>query len=555
MKQFHSKKYVLLILGLLFISCSTMMKMTGSLVGSLMTHSTNDLNKAAIQVFFMRNVFPKATNVVETDYFGDTWHEHGNMVFVSLLNRDGMGMLTVDGTVEIDGEIVPHIKNGFYGKWIAKDDLSPKRVVIKTKTGQTAEFTVSAPEPIKIKSVNGKKEGAEINLNSDLTLEMESPNATENTEFKIALINDIMGLHAFTDMAVFKYKNKITIPAAMWENTGSGMVPNEGANWLKVDRFNVIPTNIKGVGASQIVGMSVDCIPVTITGSIDENIFGTSSNYGLRVKEDLQSNDGNMHIDVTKPTAFLGRPMSSGKKFAMASFTVRATRLKQKRTSSSSSTTGNITTTTTTTETRTFPKLPDAYWNNLVNTLYTDFKRVLDNNYNIELIPIKDVLRAPSYARLEPISDKVSTVEVEKSYMGTKNLIPTTLSAIVGNISTTFASDRVDSRLIKELGVDGLIAVTLDLEMDWEGALSPRLSFRISGAPNGYIAGPTIYAQGVISGKGVEWDKARMDAKYVMQALPNTIRQKDLMKALNIAFKKLDRLEKKHDYDKLWALK
>ena len=139
--------------------------------------------------------------------------------------------------------------------------------------------------------------------------------------------------------------------------------------------------------------------------------------------------------------------------------------------------------------------------------------------------------------------------------MGTKNLIPTTLSAIVGNISTTFASDRVDSRLIKELGVDGLIAVTLDLEMDWDGALSPRLSFRISGAPNGYIAGPTIYAQGVISGKGVDWDKARMDAKYVMQALPNTIRQKDLMNALNIALKKLDRLEKKHDYDKLWALK
>ena len=141
---------------------------------------------------------------------------------------------------------------------IDKDDLSPKRVLIKTKTGQTAEFTVSAPKPIKILSVNGKKEGAEINLNSDLTLEMESPDATENTEFKIALIDDIMGLHAFVDMAVFKYKDKITIPAVMWENTGSGIVPNEGENWLKVERFNVIPTNIKGVGASQIVGMSVD---------------------------------------------------------------------------------------------------------------------------------------------------------------------------------------------------------------------------------------------------------------------------------------------------------
>ena len=132
------------------------------------------------------------------------------------------------------------------------------------------------------------------------------------------------------------------------------------------------------------------------------------------MNEDLKSNEGNIHIDVSKPTAFLGRPMNSGKKFAMASFTVRATRLQQKRTSSSSSTSGNVTTTTTTTKTRTFPKLPDAYWNNLVNNLYADFKRVLDNTYNIELIPIKDVLRAPSYARLEPISDKVLPWKLKK---------------------------------------------------------------------------------------------------------------------------------------------
>ncbi|KAA3614152.1 MAG: hypothetical protein D8M58_18330 [Calditrichaeota bacterium] len=553
MRSVRLKVVVLSLFTILFLAgCGAITKMTGSLVGSLLTKSTDNLNNAAIQVYFMRNVYPKATNVVEVDYMGESWQENGNMVFVSFLNRDGMGMLTVDGTVEIDGEIVPHVKNGFYGKWIGKDDLSPKHVVIKTKTGQTAEFTVSAPEPIKIKSVNGKSSGAEINVEKDLVLELESPNTNKNTEIKIGMINSIMGMLAFTDAGVFKYDDKLTIPAVMWENTGSGMSPKEGENWLKVERFNVIPTNVKGVGASQVIGMSLDCVPVNVTGEIDENIFGTSSNYGLRVTEEFETENGKLNIDISKPTAFLGRPMKSGKKFAMASFTVRATKLQQSRTDVSHTMTHKITTTTT----KTFPKLPDSYWENLVNGLYADFEKVLNNNYDMELIPISDVLKAPSYSRLEPISDNVSVVEVEKSYKGTKNLIPTTVSAIVDNISTTFASDRVDARLIKELGVDGLIAVTLDLEMNWEtAALSPRMSIRISGAPNGYIAGPTIYLQGVITGQGVDWDEARMEANYVMEALPNTIRQKDLMKALDTAFKKMYAAEKEKGYDALWAIK
>jgi hypothetical protein len=561
MRKINLKVVFLPLIAIMFlVSCGALTKMTGSLVGSLMTKSTDNLNDAAIQVYFMRNVYPKATNVIEVDYFNESWQENGNMVFVSLLNREGMGFLTVNGTVEIDGAVVPHIKNGFYGKWVDKDDLSPKKVVIKTTSGQTAEFTVAAPEPIKIKSVNGKLEGAEVNVNSDLVLEMEAPNATKNTEFKVSMINDIMGISAFTDLGIFKYKNKITIPSAMWENSGSGMSPRDGENWLKVERYNVIPASVSGVGASQVIGMYIDCIPVTVTGEIDESIFGTSSNVGLQINEDLESDKGGMHINITKPTAFLGRPMDSGKKFAMVSFTVRATKLQQSRTSTStsSSTFGNTrtTTTTTTTETKTFPKLPDAYWDNLVNNLYADFEQVLKNNYNMELIPVEDVLKAPSYNRLEPIEDNISVVEVEKSYKGTKNLIPTTLSAIIGNISTTFASDRIDAKLINELGVDGIIAVTLDLEMDWESAaLSPRLSIRISGAPNGYIAGPTIYLQGVINGPGVDWDEARMEADYVMEALPNTIRQKDLMKSLDTAFKKISAAEKEKAYDKLWAIK
>jgi hypothetical protein len=171
-------------------------------------------------------------------------------------------------------------------------------------------------------------------------------------------------------------------------------------------------------------------------------------------------------------------------------------------------------------------------------------------------------MRAPSYADLEPIDDQVTEVAVEKGYRGSKNLIPTTLGAIVGNISTTFASDRIDARLIDELGVDGLIAVTLDLEMqtDFDASaerstrIVPRLSFRVSGPPNGYTYGPTMYATGVITGEGALVD----DAKDALPAefLKEVVRQEALVAAFGEALARLQEEERADQaYARLWELK
>ncbi len=549
-----------LVVGMLLSGCGAVMKQVGNLAGSLLTGTTNDLNEAAVSVYFMRNVYPRAVGSVEVEYFEETWRDGANMVFVNLLNRDGVGMLKVDGQVIIDGEEVPHLKNGFYGKWLDADDTSPKKVVIRTTSGQEVSFTVSPPPPIKIKSINGSRENAMVDISKPLDIEMESAGAGKDTEFSIALLSNVMGIKAFLEYGTFKYKNKLHLPAEMWYNALTPIAPISGENWLRVERFNVMPTNVKGVGATQIIGQSIDCVPVTVTGEVEETWVGTMDNQGINVKETIENNDGSMTVEFNKPNAYLGRPLSSGHKFALASFTVRATKLSQQRTSTSSSTfytsTTKITTTTTTTTKRTFPTLPDAYWEELVNKLYADFERVLMNNYNIELIPVEQVLRSPSYKELHPIEDKVTTVEVEKSYKGTKNLIPTTLSEIIDDASSTFAYDRKDSRLIRELGVDGLISVTVDLEMPWESfSLTPRMTIRISGPPNGYKAGPTIYLQGLVHGNGLPLEEAKMDADYVMDILPNVIRQKDLMAALDRGFKVIREQEKSRAYDAIWSLK
>lgn len=560
---FKVKSIFISIFILLFIfGCGAIMQQVGSLTGALLTGKTSNLSETSIQVFFLRNTYPIATQSIDVTYFKDTYRENENIVYIMVTDREGVGFFQIDGTVSIDGTVVQHIANGIYGKWIDKNDTSPKKVTIETVSGQKAEFTVSPPPPIKVVSVNGAKENAEVSIEKKLTLEMEAKDA-KDSEFTVSFLTSVMGINAFVDFGTFKYKDKITIPAAMWTNPLSATSPTSGSNWLKVERFNVTPTKVSGVGASQIVGMSVDCFPVNITGEVEESWIGTLSEQGIQVNDKIITGDDDekwMQYDLNKPNAFLGRPISSGKKFAMVSFSVRATKLQQSRTSVSSSTAtyGNMqtTTTVTTTETRTFPTLPDVFWDNLVNSLYADFKTILDKNYNIELIPVEDVLKAPSYKDLEPISDNITTVEVEKSYKNTKNLIPTTLSAIIDAVSTTFASDRIDSRLLNELGVDGIIAVTIDLEMPWESfSLSPRMSIRIAGGPNGYKAGPTIYMQGVINGNGTDLDEAKMNADHIMSVLPNVIRQKDLMNALDVSFQKIKEEEKGKDYEVLWSLK
>ncbi len=560
MKKLSLKGMISLAVIILLSGCGAVMKTTGTLAGKLLTQKTADLSKASVQVQFVRNVYPAAVNSIEVEYLGKDWQDGGNMVTINFLKREGIGMYAIDGQVFIDGSEVPHLANGFYGKWTGREDFTPKMIRVVTSSGQEAEFLVTPPPPIRIVSVNGQKDTADVNLNSPLTLELESPQADSRTEFSVSLLSNIMNIRTFIESGIFKYKNKIIIPAALWKNSMSPVPPVGGESWLRIERFNVNTAIIKGVGATQVVGTAIDCVPVRVTGELEETRFGTVDEQGLTVSETIKNKTGEMNIEFSKPNAFLGRPMNSGKKFAVASFTVRATRLQQSRTSSSSNTTytstHKITTTTTTTTTRTFPTLPDAYWDELVARLYKDFESILQENYNITLIPVEQVVQAPSYASLEPITDQISMVEVEKSYKNTKNLIPTTFSAIVKNISSTFASDRIDARLLRELDVDGLIAVTIDLEMPWEEfSLSPRLSIRISGAPNGYKAGPTIYLQGLVSGNGLPLDEAKMDAKYLMNLLPNVIRQKDLMSALNRGFKAMAEREKSMDYTTLWSLK
>lgn len=535
---------ILLIIAISIPGCL----MVGKMVAGMMTGKTADLKEVSMQIRFIRNLYPPETKTTEVDYLGEAWVAGKNIVGLNNFKRSGIGMYELDAAVTINGKPLPYYTNGAYGDFV--NDLKPYNIEILTTSGQKASFTVKPIEEVKIKSVNNGSN--EINVEEDFTIEFDVDSGTKNKEMKVSLLMDVMGTRSWVEVAHFKEQKSITFPKEVFRHL-PGLEPNFGDTYLLVERYKVEPTVRGVVGAAQVISQSWDCVPIKLTGDIEDKVNGISA------VGDLENDQGKMNYDISKPNAFLGKPFERAKKFALVSLTVRATKLKQSRSKTSSNTayygSYKVTTTTTTTTTRKFPKLPEEFWDQLIENIYTDVMGTLRKYHNIELIPMEQVLNAPSYGELEAIDDEVTEVEVSKSYKGTKNLIPTTLGAIISSVSSTFASDRPDARLIEELGVDGLIAVTVDLEMPWESfSLSPRMSIRISGPPHGYMHGPTVFAQGVVSGNGIEFDEAKGEEGLTMDILDKVIRREQLIAALDAGLSELKMKETEYNYNTIWNL-
>ncbi len=528
------------------------MKTLGKLAGNLLTSTTDDLSTLSMQVIFMQNLYPSETETVETEYFG-FWQPGMDMAGILFLKKEGVGMSKIDGSVKIDNIETEHVANGFYGG-IVEQNSGSHTVDITTVKGDKATLKADPVDPIEIVSVNGVPRGevVDINMDEDLVLVLKNPVGAKDY-FYVSVLGKVMGIRGFNELGFFKPTDKIVIPKEAFRHTGTPAYKFEqGSNYILVQRTSEKIMNVPGVGAAQVISGAMDWSPINLVG--DQKTFlgiGMDEfNASYKVKKD----DG-FKVDASKPNAFWGPPLSEPKKLAMASFVVRATELKQQQSSVSSSTSGNVTTTTTTTTTKTFPKVPDAYWDQLVNEFYKKFEAALLSEMNVQIIPIETTMKASQYQNLYATMDTVTEEVVVKPYKGCKLLLPTTAGEMWSTRSSTFPNDKPEIKLLDELGVDGIISVTVDCAMSWEDfSLSPRFSFKIDGPTNGWKVGPTTYASGLITGPGQGVDDTQNAANVVDQLnkIMNVDRQIALFKEA-MAGLKAD--EKGKGYEKIWNLK
>ena len=525
------------------ISCAQI----GKLVGGLLTGSTADLKSVSMIAQHVSNSFTPEMGLTSGDFMPEGWKGGENFAAITFLNRDGIGLSKIDGVVKNESGPLNYIGLGSYGGFIEGGE---EQITVTTTSGQSSSFKLTPQLPVKITSIAG---GTNIvDRTKDLVIELENPAGHENTMIRVMVLMDIAGTTDWAELGHYRSADKIIVQKedfkhpAMPDNLAGGI--RDGESWLAVERYTVHKNVPKEFGAAQIRSINNDYAKVTVSEEPEDVITAAF----------VDETVNNFKIDLSKPNAYTGKPLGLAKKFAIASFAVRATKLKQKRVSTSSSSyySGGYkyTTTVTTTRTRAFPKLPKERWDYLTTELYNDFVAQLRKSYNIELIPIEQVTSSENYKLMFPIEDKMSEAAYTGTYGGTKSLIPTTLGEIIGSASSTFASDRPDARLVKELGVDGLISVTIDFEMPWfddleEVKLNPRMAIRITGGAFGYNYGPIVYAQGVISGPGQAFDGENLTIDF----LEKTIRKDELMDAFGQAFGKLKAEESKLGYDKVWG--
>lgn len=535
---------------LLTASCSQL----GKMVAEGITETTSSLKGVACTTYYVNNLYSKKVNSTSAEIMGEKWIEGNNSLTVTFAKKQGVGSYKLDGQILADDEPLPYILGGAYAKIFDSQDLKPRKINIKTKSGDEAFISVDSPKPFTLISVNGEKDNAEVDLNSDLSLEFENfKNLDKNERLKVSFVMDVLGVREFVDIGVFKPTKFIRIPAAAFKNLSvaastSGVAElKPGKNYIRVERYNLKKDRIPGFAASQVVSMAWQTMPVTLTGN-------SLQNRGIESKGDIGKNDTDNYMNYVfnVPNAFYTKPFSKAKKFALYSLSVRGL-LKDVQTNTSVNEVNNIRTTNTTTITRQFPQLPDAYWEQLMNNSYNDITKLL-KGLNIDLIPVQRVTSAKEYNFIEEINEVNTEREIVKKYKNTKTIMPVSFLKMVSSISSTFANDRPEIRLIDELGVDGLIGVAIDLVIDKKSdliRLVPRMSIRMVGGANGYSVGPLTYANGFITGAGASFSESEFNN---INALNRITRKDDMMKLLNKGIRDLIQKEKENGYEAIWAL-
>jgi hypothetical protein len=146
-----------------------------------------------------------------------------------------------------------------------------------------------------------------------------------------------------------------------------------------------------------------------------------------------------------------------------------------------------------------------------------------------------------------------ATAYVEKLRPGSRYVVSESLDTI--EVSSTFAADRVLSRVMREGKVDGLLAATLDLQIatnqDDKIVLIPRLSYVLYGPPNGYAVGPVTYAMGFVeAAEGVPFNGEALQADPA--EMSRVARLPELVGAFEAALKAMRAKEQAAGYDAIW---
>lgn len=511
--------------------------------------SNSDLGKAAISVFYQAHLHPQSIMRYPTKTPG--WETCGDAVFAGFTNRSGVGLSSTDGEFKVDGTPIPFAGIGTYFHGFSPDLRSDRIVSISSSDGDQVEVTVGPAASLEILSINGKGKGEDIFIDGseDITIELANGDADPQSRLHVQLVCKVVGTPVIYDVIVTKAKNIIYIPKEAFKNFEGSPSPFVKENTLIVNRVKESIHEGTDAGAIRTLSAYMDWAPVTVGGDIAKGSImtaGFDESKNTQIKIDLTSN-GEYNFVVQKDGPFTSPPVKLMKKVAIASFVVRGN-LQNYDIKGGSGYTVKIT--------KWFPELSDATWQSLADKMYTKLTHQLSNDMGLEIVPIEQVVASEAYKHTKTIQDGANRTFVEVGAGGSKRILTTSGSDVWKDLSISFASDFVSERLVKELDVDAVLAITFDLDFNFDSeGLDPKVNI-VAFAPNVSYKTAAKYYSMTASTTAKSLDDSRNYTGGVENVLYQMIKADTFNQEFIQALKKLSKEEDKHPvYEALWKAK
>ena len=535
------------------------MKIISKLAGGLVkAKPKSDLSDVAIAISYGSGLIPQSQLDFATKVEG--WETCGNSVSVVFLNYDGVGLTDTDGEVKLNGTVLEKAGLGTYFHGFPKDKKGTQNVEITSSDGSKVNVNLEPATPLEILTVNGEPKGGEIILDGtkDITIELKGVEDDEDSEIFVELVVSAMSMKAQSYLFRAPTKNTIVVPKEAFKNYEQSLLPLIKKNTLVVSRVSHKLIRNTDAGIIQTVTGYSDFTPVLLEGDIaGGSLLGKalSKDKNVKVSENFKTVEGEYKVKINKGNAYVSPPVNRMKKVSIMSLAVRGNLfVENTSTKTTENSFTNTKTITTTTIKKWFPELSDDTWQKFSDNLYDELAKNLREKHGVEVVDVEKVINTKAYDAFYPITDTVTKTFVEKSAYGTKRLLTTNAIDYLKDLKMTFPNDYSNQKIMDELGLDGLIAVTVDLTFNFKTeGLDPVVKITAF-APNVTYRTPGQYFEMDFTTKTKSVSEA---GKYQQgkpeQGIYNVIKGDEFFNAFNLAIEQIKKGEADNTaYSRIW---
>lgn len=440
-------------------------------MGKAFTAPNNpDLGTAAISIFYQAHLHPQ--NIMRYPTKTPGWETCGDAVYASFTNKNGMGLSGTDGEFILSDSALSKAGIGTYFQGFSPEQRGIKEVLINSSDGDVVKVSIGPAEALSIISIDGKAKGEKVELDGtkDIIVLLENGDADPNSKIHFQLVCKLVGTPIIYDLFVAKASNKIIIPKEAFKNFEGSPSPFSKSNTLIINRLKEKIIDNTAAGALRAISAYMDWTAVEMKGDLAKGNFltmGMDSTKNTNIKIDLKT-QGEYSFIASKDGPYTSPPLKLMKNVAIGSFLVSGNMVDTKTTTSKNWITKTK---------KWFPEYDDATWEKLTERMYAEFVKSLEEKFELNVLAMSQVVQSEAYQHIKPITDSARQSFVEFGAGGSERILTTRYEDVIKDMGISFGSDFISERLIQELDVDAVIAVTVDLNFNFETeGLDPNIT-------------------------------------------------------------------------------